>query len=106
MHILNLKHDFCIAAKVELNIRFSSISCWYLTTTVTMCSISFHVCIIIAVRLDFSPPFGEKGYRVSEQDEYLEVCIRLASTGSQEELLSSVEVIVTYEDQSATGMIH
>ena len=59
----------------------------------------------IAIRLDFSPPFGEKGYTVSEQDEYLEVCIRLASTGSHEELLSSVEVIVTYEDDSATGVL-
>ena len=56
--------------------------------------------------MDFSLPFGEKGYTVSEQDEYLEVCIRLASTGSHEELLSSVEVNVSYEDQSATGMIH
>ena len=59
-----------------------------------------------AIHLDFGLPFGEKGYTVSEQDEYLEVCIKLASTGSHEELLSSVEVNVTYEDQSATGMIH
>ena len=58
---------------------------------------------IIAVRLDFSLPFGEKGYTVSEEDEYLEVCIRVASTGSNEELLSSVEVIITYKDISATG---
>ena len=59
-----------------------------------------------AIHLDFCLPFGEKGYTVSEQDEYLEVCIKLASTGSHEELLSTVEVNVTYEDQSATGMIH
>jgi hypothetical protein len=52
--------------------------------------------------LDFSPPFGEKGYRVSEQDEYLEVCIRLASTGSHKRLLSPVEVIVTFKNKSAT----
>ena len=59
----------------------------------------------LAIRLDFSLPFGEKAYRVSEQDGYLEVCIRVASTGSHEELLSSVEVNVTYEDQSATGIL-
>ena len=41
---------------------------------------------------------------VSEEDEYLEVCIRLASTGSSGELLSSVEVNITFEDKSATGM--
>ena len=58
---------------------------------------------LLAIRVDFS---GKKGYTVSEQDEYLEVCIRLVSTGSHEELLSSVEVIVTYEDQSTTGMKH
>ena len=48
--------------------------------------------------------FAEKTYTVAEGDEYLEVCIRLASTGSHEELLTSVEVIFTFEDQSATGM--
>ena len=58
----------------------------------------------IAVHLEFSLPFGETAYTASEQDEYLEVCIRVASTGSHEELLSPVEVNVTFKDQTTTGM--
>ena len=56
----------------------------------------------IAIRVDFA----EKAYTVAEGDEYLEVCIRLASTGYHKKLLSSVEITVTYDDQSTTGKIN
>ena len=68
---------------------------------VTNVSLSFPT---IAIRVNFSLPFGEKGYTVKEQDKYLDVCIRVASTGSHEKLQSSVVVIITFEDQSTTGM--
>ena len=64
-------------------------------------SLSFPCHEYIAIQL----LFDEEGYTVSEEEEYLEVCIKLASTGSHEELLSSVEVNISFEDQSATGTI-
>lgn len=45
-----------------------------------------------------------KEYNVSESDGYLEVCIKLASTGDQKSLTASVEANVTFVDNSATGM--
>lgn len=45
-----------------------------------------------------------KEYNVSESDGYLEVCIKLANTGSHESLTASIEANVTFVDKSATGM--
>ena len=56
-----------------------------------------------AVHLDFCLPFGVKEYNVSESAEYLEVCIKVASTGSYEALTSPIQVYISYEDISATG---
>ena len=48
-------------------------------------------------------PLGEKIYTVSEDAQYVEVCIKIANTGESEALESAVQVDVTCVDVSATG---
>ena len=80
------------------------------TSIVADCPTLFPYCAVlfsIAVHFEFSLPFGKKDLKVSESNDLsVEVCVKLASTGSFESLRSAVTVILTFQDRSAKSESH
>ena len=56
------------------------------------------------MHFDFNLPLDEKNIEVAEDNETVDVCIKLVSTGSHDSLQTPVVVKLDFEDQSAKGI--